>query len=328
MKDGRFFWDKKKYFFIAGLLLIEVFLFFSLVPFEDVVYAQNTSETVSSRLTVNNVYPDVFNVSIDRDAASLDLSAGGTKIVECLAVIRDYDGEDDIINVSAEFFDQSASSYGGADDNNNHYNRTSELCTINYSYGDSYYALANCTFNVWYYANNATWNCYINVADNYSHHGYGNDTITINRLLALDMPNSINYGVVNATAISEENISRLYNYGNVGFNLSLYGYARIPGDNLSMNCSLGTIKNISIGYEKYNLTASNQGDLVNLTIFETNYTNLTSSSITRMVNLPQRLDDANNEAYNDTYWRIYVPLGVAGSCSGNIVFVATQSQGT
>ena len=32
-----------------------------------------------------------------------------------------------------------------------------------------------------------------------------------------------------------------------------------------------------------------------------------------------------NEAQNRTYWRIYVPLGVAGTCQGNIVFGGRKS---
>ena len=57
---------------------------------------------------------------------------------------------------TAEFFHNS-SSYGATDDNNNH--TTNISCDINRSFvswngfvDDDYLALANCTFNVWYYA--------------------------------------------------------------------------------------------------------------------------------------------------------------------------------
>ena len=33
----------------------------------------------------------------------------------------------------------------------------------------------------------------------------------------------------------------------------------------------------------------------------------------------------NEDERNNTYWRIYVPAGVAGDCSGNIVFGAVSA---
>ena len=94
-----------------------------------------------------------------------------------------------------------------------------------------------------------------------------------------------------------------------------------------MNCTLGSNKNISINYEKFNLTDSNPG-AVSFTAFETLYANLTSSPTVKEFNLNSRQDDAVNDAQNHTHWRIYVPLGVAGTCEGNIIFGAVQAAGT
>lgn len=94
-----------------------------------------------------------------------------------------------------------------------------------------------------------------------------------------------------------------------------------------MNCTLGAIKNISVQHEKYNITNSNPG-VIDLSQFIANYTNLTSSPVVRTFNLEYRQNDTFNEAINATYWRIYVPLGVAGTCQGNIVFGATVGPGT
>ena len=109
--------------------------------------------------------------------------------------------------------------------------------------------------------------------------------------------------------------------------MSLSGYAINEGDNLSMNCTLGSLKNISINYEKYNLTDSTAGSLT-LSQFEADYINLTSSPVVKKFDLNYRQNDGENEAFNSTYWRIYVPVGVAGSCQGNIVFGATQATGS
>ncbi len=91
-----------------------------------------------------------------------------------------------------------------------------------------------------------------------------------------------------------------------------------------MNCSLGQLKNISIAYEKYNITETNPGSL-SFSSFEQFYANLTSQPVVKKLDLKQREDDNVDDAINATYWRIYVPIGVAGSCSGNIVFGATKS---
>ena len=321
-----------EFLILAGLLILEFVLFFSLFPVQQFVFAQNTTENVITYLTVGNSFPEIVNVSVQNDAASLDLVANNTVIVQCVAVVQDWNGEGDVINVTARFYDTTNSSFGGALDNNSHYRNDSTVgnsrCNINYTYGDQYQLLANCTFPVQYYANNATWACTVNATDNESLDDYNQDNITINKLLALDLPNNITYGTVNATFVSNMINATIFNYGNVDFNLTLYGYATAVADNLSMNCTLGTIKNISVGYEKYNLTAFN-GTAINLSAFETGiYANLTSNtSLTRLLNLRQRQNDSTDDTRNTTYWRIYVPKGVAGSCQGHIVFVATQSPG-
>lgn len=319
--DGKL-WRRSEWFILAGLILLQGFLFFSIFPVLDMVLAANQTETIITELNIGNVAPDILNVSINR-GNTIDLIANSTYPVGCIGVVRDYNGDGDLNYSEGRLFDNSASAYTSSPDNNNHY-RT--ICVWDLSYDDAYHALINCTFNVTYYANNATWNCTINVTDNQSKMGFSSNTSVINRLLALDVPDRINYGTVNATEVSLENRSRLFNYGNVHFNISLYGYALNDWDNLSMNCSLGYIKNISIEHEKYNLTGTTAGVL---TLSGTgDYTNLSSNTTYyKKINLMQRQNDAVDNAYNDTYWRIYVPLGVAGTCRGNVVFSAIASPG-
>jgi hypothetical protein len=155
------------------------------------------------------------------------------------------------------------------------------------------------------------------------------DTITVADLLAVLLPSTINYGTVNATSVSNENVVNVTNVGNVNLNLTLSGYAVSEGDGQAMNCTQGGIKNISIGYEKYNLTSLNPGTL-NLSQFEVNYTNLTGNPVTKEFNLYYRKNDSDYgvDSINQTYWRIYVPTGIGGTCRGNIVFGATQAAGS
>jgi len=85
---------------------------------------------------------------------------------------------------------------------------------------------------------------------------------TINSLLSIGVPDYIDYGLVNATNVSDEQIANITNFGNTRINLTLEGYAINRSDGLAMNCSLGVTKNISIMHEKYNLTSSNAGTLI------------------------------------------------------------------
>jgi hypothetical protein len=192
---------------------------------------------------------------------------------------------------------------------------------------DNYHAVGNCTFEVYYYANPGNWNCSMTVIDNASLSDTQQDDINMADLLAIGLPDSINYGTVNATYVSLEQIANVSNAGNVELNLSLSGYAQTEGDGLAMNCSLGRVGNIPLDYEKYNLTSTTAGE-VSLTVFENLYLNLTNAPVVKEFNLNQRTNDALDDAVKETFWRIYVPKGAAGSCQGNIVFGATQFDGS
>jgi hypothetical protein len=324
--------QKKTIFF---LFLIEAILFIILFSFfPEGVFAGigENNVTVIANLTVGNVYPEVLNVSLEGGAASVSLIPNSSKAITCIALVRDYNGDSDIVLSSGRFFDNISSSYGASDDNNLHY--TNSTCVKNSNFGswngypdDAYSALINCSFNVWYYANPGPWNCTVLVNDSYGKGASGNCGIDISGLLALGLPDVMDYGLVNATAVSSENMTNVTNYGNIKINLSLSGYGFRLNDGNAMNCTLGAIKNISINYEKFNLTATTPG-VLNLTTFEQRYVNLTSAPAVKIFNLNYRQNDTFNEAFNRTYWRIYVPLGVAGTCQGNIVFGAVQAPGT
>lgn len=323
---NKFFTRRLAFIFV---LCLDVALFLLLVAYfgNFVIAVVGHNTTVSTLLTVGTVTPQIISVTLNGNAASVDLNANSTSIVILEVLVRDYNGEADITNVSAEFFDVLASSYGGADDNNRHYSNST--CFIDASYGTAYEVNATCRFHIQYYSNNATWNGTVRVTDNSSKNGTGSDLITVNSLLALGVPDSINYGIVNETEVSFERIANVTNFGNIMLNLSLEGYARSQGDNLSMNCSLGDVQNISVGYQKFNLTASNNS-LLSLTQFTSIYTNLTGNRTIKRFNLNYRQNDTNPyiDDTNSTYWRIYVPFGVAGTCTGNIIFGATLGSGS
>jgi hypothetical protein len=317
---------RKKTLNLAGILLevalLFLLLYFSLSIKDVIADVAEHNVTIITELDIGNTAPTIK--SIDIEQGTINLIPNSTKIVNCSVIIEDFDTDVDIKNISAEFFDNSASFYGDNDDNNHHY--TNKSCFINRTYGDINTAIANCIFQLEYYANPETWNCSVEVNDYSGYKEENSNTSDVQPLLALGLPSTINYGTVNATYVSNENITNVTNYGNVKINLSLSGYAENVGDGFAMNCSLGTA-NISIEYEKFNLTDSTPGSL-SLSEFENSYINLTSSPIIKRFDLNYRQNDTHNKATNKTYWRIYVPKGIGGTCQGNIVFGAVQSPET
>jgi hypothetical protein len=280
--------------------------------------------TVKTFLDVGNVYPEILNVTIEDFSDTFELNANSTANLTVKVVIRDYNGDADVYNLSMRFFDGS-SSYSGTLDNNNHYRNST--CSIDRTWGDIYHSMGICNFTIEYYANNDTWNATAEVYDNESLSDRGSDDIIISELLALALPDSIDYGEVNATAVSAEKLANVTNVGNIRMNLSLSGYAREEGDGFAMNCTAGSNENISIMYEKYNLTDSNDSAVLTLSEFESLYVNLTENVIVRRFDLDHRTNDTDQFVgeTNTTYWRIYVPIGPAGTCTGNIVFGANRA---
>jgi hypothetical protein len=321
--------------YIFQVLIVGVFLVLTLGYTVNAVIGEN-NVTVQTTLEVGNVYPEVLNVSCEDGSVDFSLTPANTTVISCVSIVRDFNGDYDIDGTNGTylgvFFDTVASSYGGTDDNNNHY--TNNSCYIDTSFpdwngitDDAYTVLANCTFEIEYYANPENWNFSILVNDSLGWSAMGSDEISVNELLALGLPDTINYGLVNATYVSDENVTNVTNYGNVPINLTLEGYAVTQGDGKAMNCTLGSVGYINVSYEGYSLNNSYPG-VLDLSEFQSNYTNLTSSAVTRRFDLDYRQNDVINEAVNETYWRIYVPIGVAGTCSGNIIFGATQGAGS
>jgi hypothetical protein len=278
-------------------------------------------------LTLNSP-PNITSIIVEDDLTTpqneIDLIPADTKEITCTAIAMDYEGEYSILNASGRFFDNAISNYADFNDNNTHYSNDS--CELNYSYGNSYEIEIICKFYVWYYANSQNWNCTVDLNDNLSIHSRKGDLSLINPLLALGLDDVAIFNLNDGEEVTDEEILNVTNYGNVKINLSLSGYGAVENDGFSMNCSEGYIRNISIDYEKFNLTSSNPGSL-NLSTFESRYVNLTSYPDVKKFNLDYRKGETINEAVNETYWRVYVPSGVNGNCQGNIIFGAVQAPG-
>ncbi len=259
-----------------------------------------------------NIAPNITNVNIENNAASLNLLPGITRAVICNATIFDDNGAIDVRNITAMLYDSLVAGPISADDNNNHY---TNMSCINIT-ATQKEMNATCTFNIWYYANNNTnnWICNVTATDSFNEKGYGFDTVGVNELVALNVPSLVDYGPYSPLSLTNESNITVSNFGNVAIDISLYGYATFDSDNNSFNCT--NRMNISINDERYNFTSAN-------TSFYTEKKNLTNVAATEFsFDLAQRTDDLVNTANKSMYWQVFVPDGVDGNCTGTIVFTA------
>ncbi|MFH1850072.1 MAG: hypothetical protein ABH879_07885 [archaeon] len=269
--------------------------------------AHNAGASDHFNLTVEpNYSPAVSNVII---ADTINLNPGDTSVVQCNATVSDQNGVSDIIEVNATLYDNATSGYPGDDDNNQHYSNNSCRTVA----ASAYYRNYSCSFGLQYYANSGTWECNITVLDNSSAKDSDEKSTTLLELLAINVsPSLIDYGQVSATSTSDEKDLTITNLGNLGFNVTAFGYGYAANDNLSMVCTKG---NVSTGYQKYSLHQGYPYDGMQ---------NLSRTAVQiQNVTLPKRTDDSvYGSDRNYTYWRLRLPSAVGGSCNGTIVLGA------
>ena len=175
----------------------------------------------------------------------------------------------------------------------------------------------SCTFNVLYYANNGSWSCNVTATDSNSTYGSENLSSTVNGLVAIELSSQlIDYGGVESGQNSSQfPFINMTNVGNLNLNISVTGFARSSGDNLSMNCSQG---NISIDRERYSFL--NNSVYLNMTMLTNNSVTVQNLTVLQRVN-----DAAITNDRNVTYWGIGLPVGLKGNCSGFVSFTGSAS---
>ncbi|MEM4711089.1 MAG: hypothetical protein QXL18_04020, partial [Candidatus Woesearchaeota archaeon] len=264
--------------------------------------SQKRSLTVRIPPVINSVYINDYLIP----EGEVILSAGSTRPVFCIVNVSDTFGAENINYTRATFYYYLNNSFDN-DDYNVHY--TNNNCDLNYT-GISY-KVFSCLFNVYYYANNGTWNCTAFAYNNQSVSSNLTNNTLINPLYALNVTDGLSFGNVESGFESSEIKANISNIGNMPINISVQGYAIYPGDAVGMNCSDGT--NISIDSIRFSLTSTIY-DLKNP--LNGNVQN-TSLKIQKQIN--------TSTPINITYWQIK-PNPFLGSnsryCSGFIIFNA------
>ncbi|MFH1182241.1 MAG: Ig-like domain-containing protein [Candidatus Woesearchaeota archaeon] len=272
-------------------------------------FAGNQQLLNISEINIDNGGPIIRNVSM---LNSIYLVPGDVSFVECNATVEDDNGPDYIYLVNATFYD-SAKSFNSANDRNDHYENVS--CSIIAGQASNNQQNYTCGFNVYYYANNATWVCNVTATSSVTFNRTNSSVnlTLVNELLAIAVNKSeIDYGNITVMGTSLEHAVNVSNFGNVPINVSVKGFGwdnETCGENWAMMCEGN---NISIGYERFS----------NVSGMEWQYmTNLSSSFKPVNITLWQKQDDNNpGNDTNSTYWRLRVPLGIFGLCNGTITF--------
>ena len=270
-------------------------------------------ENYSVRTTVNvtNSYPEILNITCNGDNP-ITLTAGSTQLVTCIVEIRDYNGWDDVISVNGTFYHYLNES-SDSDDNNTHY--TNSSCTQGSNDGQ-YLVNWTCSYDVWYYAVNGTWEANSTVNDSYStiDNDFGNASISA--LLALNVTDVIDFGQLAVTETSPTPVeANVTNFGNVPINVSVWGYGgneSVAGAGFAMLCA---IRNITLPNERYSL---NSGDAYNV------MTPITGASVTIPGLKIEKQTLSSALSVNSTYWRLHINLTTNpfGICNGTLVFAA------
>jgi len=320
---------------LVAISIVSVALLGIIGTFFDPTYVYGAlNQSVTTLLNVTNTEPNFYQLTLDDLAAPANeivLSAGGLTEVYCNASASDPNGQADLVNATASIYAKgTGSGFFDTDNNASHY--TNSTCTEFYNVPSTTNNRSLiCRFRVDYFAFNTTWECNMTVRDfggtqNLSQKLFLNATrtanVTLDALLAINVSASVlDYGNLSVTETSSEKSLNVTNVGNQRTNFTVLGFGgqnktMENAGNSSMICQTG---NISIYQERYsNTTGTSWPTMINLTFNTTIINNVT------LQNRTHATDPLAGLTTNATYWRIRVPLSVAGLCNGTIQFAATS----
>jgi hypothetical protein len=256
--------------------------------------------------------------------ASIDLSPGGTTTVYCNGSVYDLNGWDDLRNVSARIFWVGQGDGTTGDNNYRYVNSSCKNASGNgpncmSKDGEANNASCVCSFSVWYYATNGTWQCNMTVGDSYAmNSSLLSNQVTMNTVLGIDVASILDFGQLSVTETSNYTKENITNWGNVPINTTVRGFGgddATIGRNFSMMCELGNISNT---YLRYSInTSALYTDMYNIT---------NSSTMIPGSTIPSRTDDnVYGISRNATYWKLQIPTGIAGTCNGTLIFSAVDA---
>lgn len=313
-------------YILASLFALTFILITSLT----LVYTRAASTLATTTAEVINTAPLVETINFSNTAYGADIytstgftpSVGTDKPLHITGTISDANGVTDIASTSLIFYRSSASSTCTTDKNDCY---TVTSCAINTTPTNDTATTYNCPLDIAFWIDatdagghypNDSWIAAVTVSDLVSDLTTNTATTTINSLLALNIPETINYGTrtLNEESTTANNVElSLTQRGNTKADVEIQG--------TPMTCSiLGTIP---VANQKYALT-------------DLSYASSTATLSTTQTRANRDVDyrtDDNTQLASSLFWNIKIPqTGVKGLCTGSntISLIALQStqQGT
>ncbi len=290
-----------------------------------IVLRYTTAADVTATAEITNAAPVVDTIRVATTAYSTDnLTTGGIlpnigndRTIHVNGQITDLNGESDIASSTISLvFHKTTSGNTCTADKNDCYIITT--CDTNYTDGDDTQISYNCEVPLAYWTDatdtssdyaSDTWTSYVVASDLAAAQGTLSATIEINSLLALNLPDTIDYGTRSLGEISSSTtnvLTTITQRGNIKADVELSGTA--------MTCTgLGAIPATA---QTWALTD----------IGHAGGTALSTTAASAARNIDLRTSESSELSAN-LYWNIAIPAtGVKGTCTGsNTIAVIAQT---
>lgn len=295
---------------VCAILLGEFFVFFpDKINRFSRFFTAGTSSSVS--VTVANATPEASGVSLNGGDA-ITLTENTTKSVVVAGTVTDNNSCKDLTSVSVGVYKDGTTcdSADDADNDNCYWITDSSPATDSSCTGDSDVAYelpsATFTFALQFYAEPGDWKATVYPSDAGAGTPSTGTAVALNELQSLSVDSSLSFGSVAPGASStSDHVLAVTNTGNMSIDFN------VKGNEANMTCT--TRGQIPVGNEQYQLASFAYGDPGAVV--------LTTSDANVNAELPKPTSSSPSVADN-TYWQILIPTGVAGTCSGSIVFTA------
>jgi parallel beta-helix repeat protein len=278
--------------------------------YKEIYGPRNNYNKYHTRTTVNvtGAMPEILNISCNGES-DITLTPGTTKNIPCEIKVRDYNGANTITSLNATIYHQD-SIYENIDDNNSHY--TNASCSQTSI--DGYNATWNCSFDIWYYAKNGSWNIRADIQDE-RYSANQEITKTILPLYAINVTPIIDYGALGTNEYSNITQANITNLGNMNISVSVYtfgGEDELTGTGVAFICQQN---NISFDNERYSLNSLDTYE--NMNLISGIATTIPDLSIAKQIISEQ-------QSINTTYWQLFTNSSTkpGGQCNGTIIFSA------
>src|SRR3989344_2782165 len=280
---------------------------------------------VSTSAEIQNTAPTVDTIRFSTSAYGADdlitrgilPNIGPDRTIHINGQITDLNGENDIASstLSLVFFRTSKGNTCTADKNDCY---TVNTCATTYTDGDDTEISYNCEVPLAYWIDGTdsssiyesdNWSAYVTVSDVAGLQAASTGTIEMNSLLALNLPDDIDYGTRSLAEVSSSTT-------NIETILTQRGNTKADVEVLGTTMSCSSLGTLPIDAQAWSLT-------------DTDYASgaaLTGSFVPTLRNINLRTDDANELSAN-LYWNIAIPAtGVKGTCTGsNTIVIVAQT---